>query len=177
MALGGDTGNRQQAPWRPCPYGQPGDLLWVRETWNALYPVAGDDIPWYHHELSPEQRIQPATPIYRASEDGPNYPTSDDIEAGFKWQPSIFMPRWASRILLRVVSVRVERLQDITEADAQAEGMPKEFEVDAATFVQGQPLPESTHYLGFKHLWREINGAESWDANPWVWVVEFEVVK
>lgn len=119
-----------------CPYGQPGDLLWVRETWGLW---ANDGLP------------QPV--FYRA-----DYPAPDDTVLP-KWRPSIHMPRWASRLTLRITDVRVERVQDITLADACDEGCE---------------LPEQ-----FLPLWDSINAkcGFGWDANPWVWALTFEVIQ
>jgi hypothetical protein len=80
------------------------------------------------------------------------------------------MPRWASRIQLEITAVRVERLQDISEEQAQAEGAPP-------LTVKLKKLATRAYRMGFIDLWCRINGDESWDANPWVWVVEFEVIK
>ena len=132
-----------------CPYGKPGDRLWVKETF----------LPTAH------------TTYFRADFDPMDAAGHGALYGG--WKPSIFMPRRLSRITLEVVDVRVERLQDISEEDAEAEGAYPEFEIDLASFVRRAPV-NSTHYLGFKHVWRDINGMESWDANPWVWVVEFK---
>lgn len=126
-----------------CPYGQPGDRLWVRET----------------HMLGLESDIEVGAVAYKA--DGYVRGGLGDFE-GRNWRPSIHMPRWASRILLEITSVRVERLQDISEADAEAEGPPKHFNSSRDNFCA---------------LWQEINGDGSWDANPWVWVIEFRQVK
>lgn len=130
-----------------CPYGQPGDRLWVRETWAQHPDEAGI--------------------IWRATDPG-----WDDNDYGIKWKPSIFMPRWASRITLEVTSVRVERVQDITPRDVVAEGIyhePGEWGPDEAY----------DHLIkGFAHLWDQINAKRgySWDANPWVWVIGFKVL-
>ena len=136
-----------------CPYGQPGDRLWVRETWRhieggAIYDAAGGT----------SDSFDPET-IYRA--DRENYPGP--------WKPSIFMPRWASRIILEITAVRVERLLKISEADAKAEG---------AQLSEGPCTePEFQSYtLGYLNLWNSINGPDSWASNPWVWVIEFKVV-
>jgi hypothetical protein len=132
----------------PCPYGAPGDTLWVRETWTQ-YPI----------ELNPE----PCDAWYKATSNGPPPP--------FKWRPSIHMPRWASRITLRITDIRVERLQDISEDDARAEGVSSEWD-DYERYGQSEP-----YRYGFSALWSEINGPDAWDANPWVWVISFERVK
>lgn len=126
---------------RFCRYGKPGDRLWVRETW-APCPDRG----------------APHT-VYRA-DNGLRYEGET-----WKWRPSIFMPRWASRTTLEITGVRVEHLQAISEADAMAEGVePLLVPPDGG----GAP-----HVEGYRALWESIHGVGSWDANPWVWVVEF----
>jgi len=137
---GGDAGLR-------CPYGAPGDTLWVRETWTQ-YPI----------ELNPE----PCDAWYKATSNGPPPP--------FKWRPSIHMPRWASRITLRITDIRVERLQDISEDDARAEGCDPVVHPDGAVDC-------GTRKTTFAKLWNKINGPGAWDANPWVWAFSFERVK
>ena len=119
-----------------CPYGQPGDRLWVRETWGVNPCYNGDEI------------------LYRASGHG---------SAIIRWRRSSHMPRWASRINLEVTGVRVERLCSISEADALAEGCCP-FSDDFGSYHAR---------VAFCQLWESIYGPESWDANPWVWVVEF----
>ena len=118
-----------------CPYGAAGDRLWVRETWTQNY----------------NQLI-----AFRADgEDANDMP----------WRPSIFMPRWASRITLEVIGVRVERLQRIRSEDALAEGI---VPTDSPVWF---PVDE------FQHLWDQINAKRApWASNPWVWVVEFRRV-
>ena len=123
-----------------CPYGQPGDRLWVRETWA----------PMCSFDPSPETGA-----VYKAD----NHLSQKAIAA--KWTPSIHMPRWASRITLEISTVRVERLQDISEADAKSEGCPC------------YETPDGTCSYWFRELWESINGAGSWAANPWVRVVDF----
>lgn len=145
----------------PCPYGQPGDRLWVRETWARV----GNTDPGYL--------------VYRAT-----YPSclpsglervpADIRDAGYRWRPSIHMPRANSRILLEITAVRVERLQDISEQQAGAEGIQHDHRMWFATDEGGPAFTWPQH--AFEHLWRKINGAESWEANPWVWVVEFKRV-
>ncbi len=137
-----------------CPYGQPGDRLWVRECWTLEdLPGDGERLIW-RSDMAASWRSERSDVFYLPSSYQPE-----------RWRPSIHMPRWASRINLEVTGVRVERLQDITEADARAEG------------VFAMPLPprsKSTPYrASFKALWEEINGPGSWDLNPWVWVVSF----
>ena len=161
-----------------CPYGQPGDRLWVRETWQG--PLI-DDLDAYRAE--PSDYNKPEFCEYAA--DGgaaPEFITLDD-ELVRRWRPSIHMPRWASRILLEITSVRVERLHEISEADAQAEGVERVVVgsgwrryCDPDSEEVGVP-PCGDARRSFRSLWKYINGAESWNANPWVWVVEFKRVQ
>ena len=151
---GGLWPNRNDLPGmkqilRNCPYGQPGDRLWVREAWGLAFGSP----------ITPH----PDAVIYRADKGNADWDG--------RWRPSIHMPRWASRILLEIVSVRVERLQDISEDDATAEG---------ARLCYGEPFdPANTisDRRRYELLWEQINGPGSWDANPWVWVIEFKQVQ
>ena len=137
-----------------CPYGQRGDRLWVRETWC----VADPDYAHYPADGRP-LRSDDRWAWYRATEgDLVEYTNNRS-----PWRPSIHMPRWASRLTLEVTGVRVERLQDLSEEDARAEGVEPLGSL-------GRVPP---HINGFADLSEQINGAASWDANPWVWVVEF----
>ena len=155
--------------WRPyprmeeyCPYGKPGDRLWVKETFapNSVGKIMAQML---------KAKEQPAI-YYRATHEG---------SVAWRWRPSIFMPREASRITLEIVAVRVERLQKITGQDAIAEGI-QPYVTQTATCT----ITSYHDYLTDKHdraarnsyetLWRSINGPDSWDANPWVWVVEFK---
>lgn len=139
-----------------CPYGQPGDRLWVRESGYWALDQKDADLT-----------------VYRA--------TADMQGQDVKWMSPLFMPRWASRILLEVTAVRVERLQEISEVDAKAEGIRL---VAPAEQVAGEHRDLWEHgkavtchpVRAYKHLWTSINGPGSWDANPWVWVVEFRRV-
>ena len=140
---------------RICPYGQAGDLLWVRETWCSVDDSEFDGGEWIDYR---------ATPKYESS-----HPAGWDNEPGspdaLKWRPSIHMPRSASRLTLCIADVRVERLNEISNDDALAEGI-------------GTPLDARYAAIdGFKSLWESINGADSWVANPWVWVIKFTVIK
>jgi hypothetical protein len=146
----------------PCPYGQPGDRLWVRETWR-VHPWYDGDAPRNLSACPPADIEYRATPIAR----------SEEPEDGYgRWRPSIHMPRWASRLTLSVTDVRVERVQEISPEDCVAEGV---FADGAYVIEPGLPYPVAT----FKALWDSINAARgySWDSNPWVWCVTFEVVK
>lgn len=129
-----------------CKYGQPGDWLWVKETHQA-HPIYG-------------------SPVYRADyllQNGRYGPNPVDAEC-WPWKPSIFMPRRLSRITLEITDVRVERLQDISEEDAIAEGI--EGSGDCGSIGFGR--------WAYRKLWESINGKGSWDANPWVWAITFK---
>jgi hypothetical protein len=144
-----------------CPYGVYGDRLWVRESLvlhtghKARYKADG---AWV--DLPPDYKY----PKW--------WPSRDSV-------PSIFMPKNLSRLWLQVITVRAERLQRITEQDAKAEGVRREFEVSTEDFIYNKDWnanKASTYRLGFKHLWDSLNEKRGygWDKNPWVWVVEFE---
>lgn len=135
-----------------CPYGQPGDNLWCKETFS------GADDQAFKHLV-----------IYRA-----------DGEQSVRWRPSIFMPRWASRITLELTAVRVERVQDISEDDAKAEGVIEQFRA-VVLRPDGGPdyhIPNS-YRGGFANLWDSLNAKRGfgWDKNPWVWVLTFNRIK
>lgn len=152
---------------RGCPYGQPGDRLWVRETWMDL---AGTGVEHYDAQ-GRRQRY-----AYGADTLPGSYGDEARKAYGLKWRPSIHMPRAASRMLLGVTSVSVERLQGISEADAIAEGI--ERRVDACgEWAHYADTGLTTDAIGsYRSLWELINGPASWKANPWVWVVEFKQV-
>lgn len=147
----------QNHVWR-CPYGIPGDRLWVRETW--FDNMASDD---------GDEANTPSRCVYRANGEFIDQFPEEYMEG--KWTPSIHMPRWASRITLEVVAVRVERLQEISGFDLTAEGFPPD---DEGPMRDGCRLTLAGRRQVFAGLWEEINGADSWSANPWVWVVEFK---
>lgn len=152
-----------------CPYGQPGDRLWVRESFMPIPLEAApgpSQTPWSIAYAAGGQTELLAPSSYN--------PTLYNYE---RWTPSIHMPRWASRITLEITSVRVERLQDISESDAMAEGTTPitdpcdHVRLTCADIGCSGPQPYRT---GFRALWRDINGPDSWEANPWVWAVEFK---
>ena len=151
------TGTHQRSALFSCPFGQGGDRLWVREAYQG--PLFNfDQMETYLEDTSKFER--PEFCEYRA--DGgktPEYYDADD-NLRFGWKPSIHMPRWASRITLEITGVSVERLQDISEEDAIAEGGTKHFNID-----------------WFGPLWASIYGVDSWNANPWVWVIAFHRVE
>lgn len=147
-----------------CPYGQPGDLLWVRETWARV------------------GTLDPGYLVYRATypNDLPagieNVP-ADIREAGYRWRPSIHMPRAASRITLELTDVRVQRVQDISEADALAEGVYSDPDVNGMLTADGNTYTgkqEGPQYA-FHELFYGINKRAARDENPWVWALTFKV--
>lgn len=126
-----------------CPFGDVGDRIWVRETFASGLCTK-------------------TTLAYRATH------KREDLQEGWnetiKWTPAIHMPRWASRILLEITDVRVERLRSMSQDDARAEGV----------IAASGPMEAG---LAFRELWDSIYGPESWRDNPWVWVIEFKRVE
>lgn len=158
--------------WLRCPYGVPGDRLWVRETWQYVDETGeADKSESLRNRLgktAPFRGVQGNRPItwravYRADGEA-GHPQYGPIV----WRPSTHMPRWASRITLEIKSARVERAQEISEEDARAEGVEKAEATDGAL----------SYVLGFSDLWDSINAKRGygWHTNPWVWAVEFERV-
>lgn len=184
------TGNHVRSKLFSCPFGAVGDRIWVRETWAILGNEDGCCIDWEEKLCKADERS--AARIYRAScEQRPgNYglwsipddadwkPHTKDYQYEGAWRPSIHMPRWASRILLEITNVRVERLNAISEEDARAEGI-----IDGGCLNCGEPEPcgcanpEPDATDAFAYLWQSIYGQDNWNANPWVWVIEFERVE
>lgn len=145
---------RRDGTWRPiCTKFFPGDRLWVREAWT-LGKDAGDIGRWH-----PDDRV-----FYRASDD-------DETTFPPRWRSPIHMPRWASRLTLTATDVRVHRLQEISEEDAQAEGISSEWD-NFELYGQSEP-----YRYGFSALWNSIHGPGAWDANPWVAAITFTVRK
>lgn len=146
-----------------CPYGQPGDRLWVRET----HAPQADCWGAWERALRGERIRQDELTIHYAAD----Y-SHDERPFIEKWRPSIHMPRWASRITLEITGVRVDRLRDISEDDAIAEGIER----DTGMWRHyGCPTQAWIHSRdSYRSLWESINGPGSWEANPWVWVVEFK---
>lgn len=173
-----------------CPYGVPGDRLWVRETWYCDHIFAKT-------QGTPEQIAQWRKMLYF----GADYLTPQEwsnaeewAERTPAWRPSIYMPRWASRLTLEVTSVRVERLQSISEKDASAEGTALPVTTDDCPPGKVQPLFQLTrspmldssekpssknkYRWAFACLWESINGKRApWASNPWVWVIDFKRVE
>ena len=166
-----------------CPYGQPGDRLWVRETFALLGNEDGCCIDWQDNLVKGDERG--AARIYRASCPPGDYglnqipakaewkPDTEAMEYDGAWRPSIHMPRWASRILLEITDVRVERLQDITYEQAAAEGVHRGPLREWCASDEGGACHKYP-VAAFRDLWQSTGG--DWNANPWVWVVEFKRV-
>lgn len=164
-----DIADPMSIEWR-----RPGDMLWVRETWALLRGADSKEAYRGIPESKPTKKNtvfgMVPVPIYAADGQRPDVVEPHcEAHRPMRWKPSIHMPRWASRITLEVLGVRVERLQDISEEDARAEG---------AALEDGQWTDEdgtlrSDYRTAFRRLRISINGQDSWDANPWVWVVEF----
>ena len=147
-----------------CPFGRIGERLWVRETWQLLSfhidreTNAVDDFKEWQGEI-PKKKPEDWTIIYRAYNEWPE----EKEDRGFNWRPSIHMPRWASRINLEITNIRVERLKDISEKDAVAEGIPR---------LQGGACFE------FMNLWDSLADEKTnWQANPYVWIIDFKRVE
>lgn len=163
------SASRRQDPWaipgyrlRHCPY-QVGQLLWVRESWHpALYGSV------------PAVCYRDGTEFLLVNDEAVR--CYDLAVKGFHWRNPLFMPRWASRITLEIVEVRVQRLQDISEEDAIAEGMPKSDgnpgEMGPTTYVV-EPVHE------YMHAWDSLNAKKGypWASNPWVWCLSFKRVQ
>ena len=130
-----------------CPYGVPGERLWVRETFWARKGIFPNAVPGYHDLV-----------FYRADPD-----PAPNLDRPLTWKPSIFMPRWASRLTLEITEVRLERLMSITHADAIAEG------------ITGEQSPRA----GYAALWDTINAKRGfdWASNPWVWALTFKMLE
>lgn len=160
--------------WHPCPFGAVGDRIWVRETFQG---------PLVHEELFEEYRAYPEkfeTPEYcEYAADGVARPEYCDLDDNLRhgWRPSIHMPRWASRILLEITDVRVERLREISQADAEAEGVGKLKKGFWKNYQPGWTEFQLTARGSFATLWKSIYGDESWYADPWVWVIEFKRIE
>ncbi|HCF1489572.1 TPA: hypothetical protein NH848_002242 [Pseudomonas aeruginosa] len=166
-----------------CPHGQPGDRLWVRETWTDVNMCGAPALAYRADEDIRDLMEEPGFLDDRGAfnYDDPRvkpYPFAywyAELDQA-RWRPSIHMPRWASRILLEITAVRVERLQDISEEQALAEGVHGEPCDHARQACSDIGCWGDTAKGAFGFLWEQLNGAGAWQANPWVWVVEFKRV-
>lgn len=168
------TGTQPYSALRPCPYGVVGDRITVREAFSLLGNEDACAVDWNDNIVMDRTE---AARIYRASceqrsgdyglwsipDEADWKPRTENMKFEGAWTPSIHMPRWASRIALEITDLRVEQLNTISEEDAKAEGAPTEC------CVLGDK-----HFLGFRSLWKNTYGEDSWQANPWVWVVNFK---
>ena len=144
-----------------CPYGVPGDRIWVRETWAE----AGASAP----DLKLYRANYPAlVPTHYE-----NVPPAEDV----RWTPSIHMPRWASRITLEITGVRVEHLKSISEEEARSEGVARLREGFWKHYQPGWTQHQLCARGSFATLWDSIYGSGEWDRNPWVWVIEFKRIE
>ncbi|MDF2419207.1 hypothetical protein GWP85_17080 [Acinetobacter beijerinckii] len=167
------------------PFGAKGDRLWVRETWHVEPDVEGwsmnDNEPctgWIGYKAGGSKKV--TAPNFDAVQRC--FPKGE-VDWDFvpnNWRPSIFMPRWACRLILEITNIRIERLNDISEVDAIAEGV-EQVAYQHQKFWKGYKNKErayrDTAKDGFTSLWKEINGVDSWATNPWVWVIEFKVIE
>jgi hypothetical protein len=154
--------------WIRCPYGTIGDRLWVRETW-CLYTAEGQRDAAVRYRAGGE-----ITPVVMPEQ------AARTASGSERWRPSIHMPRWASRITLQVTEVRVQRLQDISEEDARAEGITGPHDVGYPAYrVPDDSKPRySCAVAAYEALWDSINGDRApWASSPWVWAVSFRRVQ
>ena len=179
-----------------CPYGEPRDKLWLREAWrvpDSLDAYSGFDIAERCIEAGYRRPWSPiryeADGALNSAKDWHEFGSTPGESTPGRYRHARFMPRWASRITLEVTGVRVERLQAISEDEAIAEGLhrieigsgyPDTYSATAATWAQVMEQEVDAYddpRQAYRDLWEQINGAGSWDANPWVWVVEFRRIQ
>ncbi|ECJ2264063.1 hypothetical protein FNH73_15745 [Salmonella enterica subsp. salamae] len=152
--------------WFACPFGEVGDRIWLRETFRVHSRATDVDTLVYRASVRNSWTEQ----THRVPVAVCNKPATPE-----KWTPSIHMPRWASRLLLEITNVRVERLNNISYDDAISEGIKQEWTcIDPGL---GLYAHENDVQDDYETLWKSIYGEESWDANPWVWVIEFKRVE
>lgn len=162
-----------------CPYGKIQDVLWVRETFvrGCVWDGEGPEPSYY--DMIGEERPEHLKERYwyRADGDCPTewHNEKKDEPGNIPWKPSIFMPREACRLFLSITDIRVERLQDITEEDAEREGIELVEHNCYKNYDERDPYQFIEDPIGsFRSLWESINGLGSWEKNEWVWVVSFE---
>lgn len=157
-----------------CPYGVPGDRIWVRETFQGpLFDF--EQMEAYQEDSSKFKK--PEFCVYKADgKPAPEFFDADDnLHCG--WRPSIHMPRWASRITLEITGVRVEQLKSISEEEARSEGVARLREGFWKHYQPGWTQHQLSARGSFATLWDSIYGFGDWDRNPWVWVVEFKRIE
>lgn len=152
-----------------CPYGYVGDLLYVREKFA-----------YYSESVDPEAQFE----YYATLLEDPSF---HEVRKAYKdnglltgWKPSIHMPKKAARIWLQIENIGIERLQDISEEDAKDEGSIKVMACSGGGYkyphFSGYEDSQASHKIGFERIWKQINSTESWNLNPWVWVVKYKVL-
>ena len=157
-----------------CPYGVPGDRIWVRETFQGpLFDF--EQMEAYQEDSSKFKK--PEFCVYKADgKPAPEFFDADDnLHCG--WRPSIHMPRWASRITLEITGVRVEQLKSISEEEARSEGVARLREGFWKHYQPGWTQHQLSARGSFATLWDSIYGSGEWDRNPWVWVLEFKRIE
>ncbi|EBV3773780.1 hypothetical protein E1563_18540 [Salmonella enterica subsp. enterica serovar Richmond] len=152
--------------WFACPYGEIGDRIWVRETWQVIHDHIDESSHVEYRTYAPS--IPKEKDRYWHTVYAEHFGDESREDRGFPWRPAIHMPRWASRILLEITDVRVEKLRDLSEEDAKSEGI---------TPSAGGVLPGWEYRINFRDLWMDIYGTDNWEANPWVWVIEFKRIE
>ena len=185
----GENGAYEHDWFTKCPYGTVGDQLWLRESWQYAN-WTDDGYPFIRFQADGVVLLRDNVPSEWSEQVNATWATLseldnfmvDGIAADRRWRPSIHMPRWASRINLLIKSIRVERLNEISEDDAKAEGVEPFFSTHQSigrdqTMTTGERISDCEHRASFACLWDDIHGDNSWQQNPWVWVVEFEVMK
>ncbi|ECZ9315131.1 hypothetical protein AB7T25_003467 [Salmonella enterica] len=152
--------------WFACPFGEVGDRIWVRETWQVIHDHIDESSHVEYRTYAPS--IPKEKDRYWHTVYAEHFGDESREDRGFPWRPAIHMPRWASRITLEITDVRVERLRGLSEEDAKSEGI-----IPSA----GGVLPGWEYRINFRDLWMDIYGTDNWEANPWVWVIEFKRVE
>jgi hypothetical protein len=160
---------------RKCPFGKPGDIIWVREKWRKYCPVDANGYTNYDTQIIEFAADNPPL-IDEIDADGFRVFKKDGSEKFISWRPSIYMPKSAARIWLQVEDIRVERVQDITEEDAEAEGVEQNRDESWHDYLEPKRLCQDDASASFQSLWQYINGEESWQTNPFVWVISFKVL-
>lgn len=151
----------------PCPFGKRGDILWGRETWRKYCHVDEYGYTKFDQVIT-EYRADNPGEIREVDADGWHVENKDGSEKFIPWRPSIFMPKELCRIWLEITDIRIERLSDITWQDIEKEGIEVE---------KPETLMSRTHAELWEELWININGQESWNENPWLWVIEFKRIE